>query len=104
MVRSRETRIEVCVLSCRDRSQACLRPLAPSCELGSSRGVGGATMRLTDDALKSVVFLCVEGSGEEMHFGGTAFFVAVRSETVPEKRYGYLVTAKHNVESAKRRA
>ena len=62
-------------------------------------------MRLPDQILKCVCFLCVKdigSEGETMTYGGTGFFVSVPSESIPGRNYVYLVTAKHNVEKAKR--
>src|SRR5438067_650180 len=53
-------------------------------------------MRLPDDLLQCVCFLCIKrGAGFE--FAGTAFFVGHPSDTHPEVSYVYLVTAKHCV-------
>jgi hypothetical protein len=52
-------------------------------------------MRVHEDLLKCVGFLCVQ-SGEWL-YGGTGFFVGVKSESDPGVSYGYFVTAKHCV-------
>jgi hypothetical protein len=55
-----------------------------------------ALMRVPDDLLQCVGFLCVQ-SGEWL-YGGTGFFVRVMSEADPVNVwYGYFVTAKHCV-------
>ncbi len=52
------------------------------------------------EAVDCVMFLAVS-DGEKLHFGGTAFVASVSG---PENRYfPYLVTARHNIELAKRR-
>ena len=60
-------------------------------------------MRLPDDVLKCVLFLCLkeQGNKEKIHLFGTAFFATVPSTTFPE-RYShlYLITARHNIEDA----
>ncbi len=58
-----------------------------------------ANMRIPDDFLKSVCFLCVQDKGK-WKFGGTAFFVAVPVEGDPTHSYIYLVTAKHCIDKA----
>jgi hypothetical protein len=55
-------------------------------------------MRVPDDLLECVGFLCVQ-SGEWL-YGGTGFFVRVLSEADPDVWYGYFVTAKHCVVKA----
>lgn len=65
-----------------------------------------AYMRLADDVLKSVGFLClkVKGAKEQLDIIGTAFFVSVLSEMFPETlAYLYLVTARHNITDAKKK-
>lgn len=58
-------------------------------------------MRIPDVIPSCVVFLCVESRDGGLKFCGTAFYVAVRSESAPsEGGWGYLVTARHNVERA----
>ncbi len=62
-------------------------------------------MRLPDEVLKSVCSLCIKGTqrgGQGFRYGGTAFFVALRSEVHPSAAYIYLVTARHNVDRAQR--
>jgi hypothetical protein len=58
-------------------------------------------MRLPDQILFSAVYLCVERPGGIVP-AGTGFFVTVESETRPPDSHSYLVTARHNVENAKR--
>jgi hypothetical protein len=63
-----------------------------------------ALMRLPDDVLKSVSFLCLKekGAKEVVHVIGTAFFAAILSEMFPQTlAYLYLVTARHNITDAK---
>lgn len=67
-------------------------------------------MLIPDDFIKCVVFLGLsteEHGVESISWQGTAFAVTVPSEVAPpEKRYNYLVTAKHvveNIESTKLR-
>jgi hypothetical protein len=58
-------------------------------------------VRIPDVIPSCVVFLCVESRDSGLKFRGTAFHVAVRSESAPSERgWGYLVTARHNVERA----
>ena len=61
-------------------------------------------MRIPDEILKSVCFLCVpKGNSTDassFHYGGTAFFVSVPYEIDKSAHHVYLVTAKHNVEKA----
>lgn len=59
-------------------------------------------MRLPDEILKSVCFLCVHTGKSEFSFqyGGTAFFISIPSETNQNTHHVYLVTAKHNVDRA----
>jgi hypothetical protein len=57
-------------------------------------------VRIPDTFLRSVVFLCVEHRGE-FKYGGTAFLYGQRNERFPDKHFGYLVTARHNIEKAK---
>ena len=61
-------------------------------------------MRIPDDILKCVCFLCVrtmDRGREVFKFGGTGFFISVPSEERPdETNYIYLITAKHNVEKS----
>lgn len=61
-------------------------------------------MRLPDDVLKCVLFLCLKqhGNRERLHFFGTAFFASVPSTTCPQQySHLYLVTARHNIQEAK---
>lgn len=57
-------------------------------------------MRVPDDIVKCVGFLCVN-SGEWL-YGGTGFFVSVKSELHADALYGYFVTAKHCVLEAEK--
>jgi hypothetical protein len=57
-------------------------------------------MRFPDTLLNSVCFLSewVDDQGRKVrHYGGTAFFISVPSETRPSIKHPYLVTARHNV-------
>jgi len=61
-------------------------------------------MRISDDVLKSVCFLCVKARARRapLHFFGTAFLVSVLSEVSPaDLCYVYLVTARHNITEAR---
>ena len=61
-------------------------------------------MRIPDEILKSVCFLCVpKGKSTDalsFQYGGTAFFVSVPYGSDKRAHHVYLVTAKHNVEKA----
>lgn len=57
-----------------------------------------ALMRVPDDILHCVAFLCVKGR-EQYRYGGTGFFLAVDSES-RAGFYSYFITAKHCVERA----
>lgn len=60
-------------------------------------------MRVPDEILKSVFYLCIKQtrSGlEQFHYGGTGFWVSIKSQTHDDILYSYLITAKHNVEKA----
>ncbi len=59
-------------------------------------------MRIPDDILRSVCFLCTIDRHNVPRYGATAFFVNVPSEVGPEGgRHVYLVTAQHCIEAAK---
>lgn len=61
-------------------------------------------MRVPDDVLDSVCFLCVKerkDGVERFRCGGTAFFVGQSIDGYPDAAISYLVTARHNVEQAK---
>jgi hypothetical protein len=60
-----------------------------------------AVVRVPDEISSCVLFLCVRDEYDAIRFGGTAFYVAVRSED-GEHGWGYLVTARHNVVNAER--
>jgi hypothetical protein len=57
--------------------------------------------RLTDDLKNSVCFLCVKDQTGPFRYGGTGFFVSVPSEQLANRRYIYIVTARHCIASAK---
>lgn len=57
-------------------------------------------LRIPDDLLPCVFFLAT-GDPTDLHYGGTGFFVSIRSVAVPNRSYVYLVTAKHSLEKAK---
>lgn len=59
-------------------------------------------MRLPDNIVHSAVFLGYEDRNGIVKMAGTAFFVGIESESRPGVDHGYLVTAKHCVERAKR--
>ena len=56
-------------------------------------------MRVPDEVLQCVCFLCVNDKGT-YRYGGTAFLISVPSEKHPQSSYVYLITAKHCVEKA----
>src|SRR5258706_8980307 len=56
-------------------------------------------LRIPDEALDCVMFLATQ-DGERLHYGGTAFIAPMPGPD--EKYFPYLVTAKHNIEMAKR--
>lgn len=56
-------------------------------------------MRIPDEIKDCVAFLCIRGEADYYRYGGTGFFISVQDG---DKALSYLVTAKHNVESAKR--
>jgi hypothetical protein len=58
-------------------------------------------MRVPDLITHSPVFLVVEDEGRD-RMAGTGFFVSWPSEGLPGHTHGYLVTARHCVEQAKR--
>jgi hypothetical protein len=61
-------------------------------------------MRVNDNLKRCVCFLCVQKQKDGqniLEYGGTAFFVGVKSEVQPDSSYIYVVTAKHCVEAAK---
>jgi hypothetical protein len=58
-------------------------------------------VRVPDLVAHNPVFLVVEVDGEEQMVG-TGFVIGVKSETIPKTTHGYLVTARHCVEMAKR--
>ena len=63
-----------------------------------------ANMRLPDEVIDSVCFLCVKARddyGEYDHFIGTAFFVSCRFPSSAHP-YTYLVTARHVIKGAKK--
>src|SRR5262245_30763280 len=60
-------------------------------------------MRIRDDVLDAVAFLCVpvkEPSGQKWQYGGTGFFVGVVNELNAKMTHPYFVTARHCVQSA----
>jgi hypothetical protein len=60
----------------------------------------GADLRLPDYVKTTVCFLCVESAGKTL-YGGTGFFLSIRSTVFPESiNFTYLVTAKHCVTKA----
>ena len=59
-------------------------------------------MRVPAELKNCVCFLCGKNSDGTYHIGGTGFFVAVESEAHKGVWYIYLVTAKHNIDKAKR--
>jgi Trypsin-like peptidase domain len=57
-------------------------------------------MRVPDMMLDSVAYLCVKNANGTVVPAGTGFFLSVKSETREQIRHGYLVTARHCIESA----
>jgi hypothetical protein len=58
-------------------------------------------MRIPDDFLQAVCFIGVApGDGSSPRFGGTAFFVEIDIEGLPNYHTTYLVTARHNLYGA----
>jgi hypothetical protein len=63
-------------------------------------------MRIPDTVLKCVCFLCVKAAiaiidgDDTFRYGGTRFFVSVKSEKHANRYYSYFVTARHNVQLA----
>src|SRR5262245_21614383 len=59
-------------------------------------------MRIPDDLLDCVCFLCVQkptkSGGSEWKYGGTGFFVTVQNEVDSRYFHSYLVTARHCLE------
>jgi hypothetical protein len=53
-----------------------------------------AAMRMPDKFLECVCYVCTKIHGE-WKFGGTAFFIGVPSESVPDRTYIYAITARH---------
>jgi len=63
-----------------------------------------AKMRIPDEILQAVCFLCIKDTRQSpsvVRYGGTGFFVSIPSETNPDAQYSYLITARHCVERAK---
>lgn len=59
-----------------------------------------ASMRIPDELIDCVAFLCIQDRNGKFSYKGTGFFVRVKSANV-DADYGYLVTAKHCIEKAK---
>jgi len=63
-----------------------------------------ANMRVPNEVLKCVCFLCVKsvsGQGiEQYSYGGTGFFVGIQSDKHKDLTYVYLITAKHCIQKA----
>lgn len=57
-------------------------------------------MRLPDHMLRGVVYLGSRTRERGIQFGGTAFFVSFGHPLDAQRRYIYLVTAKHNIKRA----
>src|SRR4051812_17884421 len=57
-------------------------------------------MRVSDELLESVCFICTEDSSGQVTVRGTAFFVSFPAEKVPGAQFDYLITARHNVEKS----
>ena len=54
-------------------------------------------MRIPDEIRECVAFLCVRDQQDKVRFAGTAFFVILPSDALPDKGFVYLVTAKHTI-------
>lgn len=57
-------------------------------------------MRLPDELLQTVFFVCVEDLDGSVHFGGTGFFVSVGLTENPDRRVVYSITARHVIDRA----
>jgi hypothetical protein len=57
-------------------------------------------MRVSDELLECVCFLCTESPSGQIKVGGTAFFVSYPAETVTDGQFTYLITARHNIKRA----
>jgi len=63
---------------------------------------GVTLMRVADEILQCVLFLCVRYGNGTVRYGGTAFYLGRPSERHPSAlTHGYIVTAKHNIERAR---
>lgn len=58
-------------------------------------------MRVSDELLDCVCFLCTEAGDGGFTLRGTAFFVSLPAERVPNGSFSYLITARHNIIKAK---
>jgi hypothetical protein len=54
-------------------------------------------MRVSDELLECVCFLCTEPGDGSFTLRGTAFFVSIPSERIPGGSFSYLITARHNI-------
>lgn len=59
-------------------------------------------MRIGDDIKRAVCFLCVKLPDGSYHIGGTAFFLHTPYETDPTQQHLFVVTARHNIELARK--
>jgi hypothetical protein len=62
-------------------------------------------MRIRDEILNTVAFLCVPvagDSGQKWKYGGTGFFVGIENEINPKLQHPYFVTARHCVREAEK--
>jgi hypothetical protein len=57
-------------------------------------------MRVPDELLDCVCFLCTQDAVGTIRVGGTAFFVAVPAEKVADAHFTHLVTARHCIRKA----
>jgi len=55
-------------------------------------------MRVPDNFLKSIFFVCGKDGGGQIHFGGTGFLVSIPLKDNPAYEIGYAITAKHVIE------
>jgi len=60
-------------------------------------------MRVPDNVLKSVAFLCVPDGEGGYAYRGTGFLVGVPSKTRPGRAWAHFVTARHCVEGPRRK-
>src|SRR5690348_1931871 len=57
-------------------------------------------MRVSEEILECVCFLCTESSEGNVKLRGTGVFISVPTERVPNGSFTYLITARHNIRKA----